>query len=52
MMTNHVHLIIEPSKGGGDLSEIMKGINLSYARHYKRKIIIRGISGRTDTRAL
>jgi putative transposase len=37
MMTNHVHLIIEPSKGGGDLSEIMKGINLSYARHYKRK---------------
>ncbi|MDD5167284.1 MAG: transposase [Syntrophales bacterium] len=37
MMTNHVHLVIEPSKEGGDLSEIMKGINLSYARHYKRK---------------
>ena len=37
MMTNHVHLVIEPSEGGGDLSEIMKGINLAYARHYKRK---------------
>jgi putative transposase len=37
MMTNHVHLVIEPSEGGGDLSEIMKGINLSYAGHYKRK---------------
>jgi putative transposase len=37
MMTNHVHLVIEPSEGGGDLSEIMKGINLSYARHYKNK---------------
>ncbi|MCX5846704.1 MAG: transposase [Deltaproteobacteria bacterium] len=37
MMTNHVHLVIEPSEGGGCLSEIMKGINLSYARHYKRK---------------
>jgi putative transposase len=37
MMTNHVHLVLEPSGGGGDLSEIMKGINLSYAGHYKRK---------------
>jgi len=37
MMTNHVHLVIEPTKTGGDLSEIMKGINLSYARHYKQK---------------
>jgi putative transposase len=37
LMTNHVHLIIEPTKEGGDLSEIMKGINLSYASYYKRK---------------
>ena len=37
IMTNHVHLVIEPSKGGGALSEIMKGINLTYARHYKHK---------------
>ena len=37
MMTNHVHLVIEPSEGGGGLSEIMKGINLAYARHYKHK---------------
>lgn len=37
LMTNHVHLVIEPSEGGGSLSEIMKGINLAYAQHYKRK---------------
>ena len=37
LMTDHVYLIIEPSKGGGELSEIMKGINLSYAMHYKGK---------------
>src|SRR5208337_1748561 len=37
MMTNHVHLVMEPSEGGGGLSEIMKGINLAYAQHYKRK---------------
>jgi len=37
MMDNHVHLVIEPSNGGGTLSEIMKGINLSYVQHYKRK---------------
>ena len=36
-MTNHVHLVIEPSKKGGSLSEIMKGINLSYAQYYKKK---------------
>ena len=36
-MTNNVHLVIEPSEGGGGLSEIMKGINLAYARHYKHK---------------
>ncbi len=37
MMTNHVHLVIEPSERGGGLSEIMKGINLTYAQHYKHK---------------
>ncbi len=37
MMTDHVHLVIEPSEEGGSLSEIMKGINLAYAQHYKRK---------------
>ena len=37
MMTNHVHLVIEPLEEGGGLSEIMKGINLVYAQHYKRK---------------
>lgn len=37
MMTNHVHLVIEPLEEGGRLSEIMKGINLVYARHYKGK---------------
>jgi len=37
MMTNHVHLMIEPSEGGGSLSEVMKGINLAYAQYYKRK---------------
>lgn len=36
-MTNHVHLVIEPAEDGGSLSEIMKGINLAYAQHYKRK---------------
>ena len=36
LMTNHVHLVIEPQEDGGRLSEIMKGINLAYARHYKR----------------
>jgi len=37
LMTNHVHLVIEPSGGDGSLSEVMKGINLAYAQHYKRK---------------
>lgn len=37
LMTNHVHLVIEPSKKGGSLSEIMKGVNLSYAQFYKKK---------------
>ncbi|HLG28586.1 MAG TPA: transposase, partial [Candidatus Brocadiales bacterium] len=37
LMTNHVHLVIEPSVSGGSLSEIMKGINLAYAQHFKRR---------------
>ncbi len=36
-MTNHVHFVAEPTERGGNLSEIMKGINLSYAQNYKRK---------------
>jgi putative transposase len=37
LMTNHVHLVIEPSEEGGELAQIMKGINLSYAQHFKNK---------------
>jgi putative transposase len=37
LMTNHVHLVIETTGKGGTLAEIMKGINLSYAQHYKRR---------------
>jgi putative transposase len=37
LMTNHVHLVIETMPKGGELSEIMKGINLSYAQYYKMK---------------
>jgi putative transposase len=37
LMTNHVHLVLEPTDAGGELSQIMKGINLSYAQHYKVK---------------
>jgi len=37
LMTNHVHLVIETTEEGGELSQIMKGINLSYAQHYKKK---------------
>jgi putative transposase len=35
LMSNHVHLVLEPSVRGGGLAEIMKGINLSYAQYYK-----------------
>jgi putative transposase len=35
LMTNHVHLVVETTTRGGELSQIMKGINLSYAQHYK-----------------
>ena len=37
LMKNHVHLVLETQEEGGALAEIMKGINLSYAQHYKRK---------------
>jgi putative transposase len=29
LMTNHVHLVLEPTEKGGSLAEIMKVINLS-----------------------
>jgi len=37
LMSNHVHLVLETTREGGDLSQIMKGINLSYAQHFKKK---------------
>lgn len=37
LMSNHVHLVLQPSVDGGFLYEIMKGINLTYAYHYKKK---------------
>jgi Transposase and inactivated derivatives len=37
LMTNHVHLVIETTDEGGELSQIMKGINLSYAQYFKTK---------------
>jgi putative transposase len=37
LMTNHVHLVIEISEKGGELSQIIKGINLSYAQYFKVK---------------
>lgn len=37
LMNNHVHLVLEPTREGGNLSEIMKGINISYAQYYKGK---------------
>ena len=37
LMRNHVHLVLEPQKGGGDLAEIKKCINLSYALYYKKR---------------
>ncbi|MDA8215907.1 MAG: transposase [Nitrospiraceae bacterium] len=37
LMTNHVHLVLEPTEKGGSLAEMMKVINLSYAQYYKNK---------------
>lgn len=37
LMSNHIHLVIEPQDGKGGLADIMKGINLSYAQYYKNR---------------
>lgn len=37
LMRNHIHLVVETTERGGSLSEIMKGINLSYVQYYKNK---------------
>jgi len=37
LMRNHVHLVLETIEKGGSLSEIMKGINISYAQYYKKR---------------
>ena len=37
LMTNHVHLVIETTEEGGELAQIMKGINISYAQYFKTK---------------
>jgi len=37
LMGNHIHLVLETTEKGGRLSEIMKGINLSYVLYYKDK---------------
>jgi len=37
LMRNHVHLILEMTQKSGKLSDIMKGINLSYAQYYKNR---------------
>jgi putative transposase len=34
LMTTHVHLVLDPTSGG-NLAEIMKDVNLSYAQYYK-----------------
>jgi putative transposase len=36
LMTNHIHLVLETTDHGS-LSQIMKGINLSYAQYFKKK---------------
>lgn len=37
LMRNHVHLVLEITERGGGLAETMKGINLSYVQHYKKR---------------
>jgi len=37
LMKNHIHLVLETAERGGQLSDVMKGINLSYAQYYKNK---------------
>jgi putative transposase len=36
-MRNHIHLVLETTAKGGSLSEVMKGINISYAQYYKKE---------------
>lgn len=36
-MRNHVHLVLETSDRSAKLSDIMKGINLSYVQHFKHR---------------
>jgi len=37
LMTNHIHLVLEPTEHGGTLAQIMKCINLSYTRYFMQK---------------
>jgi putative transposase len=37
LMRNHIHLVLETTAKGGSLSEVMKGINISYAQYYKKE---------------
>lgn len=37
LMKNHIHLVLEITGKGGNLAEIMKGINLSYVQHFKNR---------------
>lgn len=37
LMTNHIHLVLEPTGQGGTLAQIMKCINLSYTRYFMHK---------------
>ena len=37
LMRNHIHLVLETTGRGGNLAEIMKGVNLSYVQYYKSK---------------
>jgi len=37
LMRNHIHLVLETTDKGGRLSEIMKGISLSYAQYFKSR---------------
>lgn len=37
LMDNHVHLVPETIENEGRISEIMKGINLAYVQHFRKK---------------
>ncbi len=36
LMTNHVHLLMQPQQDGGDLTHAMHGLQLVYARYLQR----------------